>query len=99
MPELSTSPELTTKPELCRREVALLRATAANRVDLTSSSEPDLRVDALPFCDPTTARALVHAGLIEPASPVAPGQWAPARLTAAGAAALGTALGTAVAAA
>jgi hypothetical protein len=77
--------------ELSRREVALLKATAANRVDLTGSAEPDVRVDGLPFCDPTTARALVHAGLIEPATPVAPCDRAPARLTAAGAAALGLA--------
>ncbi|MFE2753107.1 hypothetical protein ACFXGA_14035 [Actinosynnema sp. NPDC059335] len=74
--------------ELSRREVALLRATAADRVDLTGSAEPDVRVDGLPFCDPTAARALVHAGLIEAATPVAPGHRAPARLTAAGAAAL-----------
>ena len=78
--------------ELSRREVALLRATAADRVDLTRSAEPDVRVDGLPFCDPTTARALVHEGLIEPATPVAPGNRAPARLTAAGAAALGLAV-------
>lgn len=78
--------------ELSRREVALLKATIANRVDLTRSAEPDVRVDGLPFCDPTTARALVHAGLIEAASPVAPGDRAPARLTAAGAAALGLAV-------
>ncbi|MCE6994795.1 hypothetical protein LZG04_08250 [Saccharothrix sp. S26] len=77
--------------ELSRREVALLKATAANRVDLTGSAEPDVRVDGLPFCDPTTARALVHAGLIEASHPVAPGDRAPARLTAAGAAALGLA--------
>jgi hypothetical protein len=78
--------------ELSRREVALLRATAANRVDLTRSAEPDVRVDGLPFCDPTTARSLVHAGLIEAATPVAPGHRAPARLTAAGAEALGMAM-------
>ncbi|MFJ6675588.1 hypothetical protein ACIQMJ_31165 [Actinosynnema sp. NPDC091369] len=77
--------------ELSRREVALLRATAANRVDLTRSAEPDVRVDGLPFCDPTTARALVRAGLIEATTPVAPGDRAPARLTAAGARALGLA--------
>lgn len=71
--------------ELSRREVALLRATAANRVDVTHSAEPDVRVDGLPFCDPTTARALVHAGLIEAA---AEGHRAPARLTALGRAAL-----------
>ncbi|PSL52972.1 hypothetical protein B0I31_11063 [Saccharothrix carnea] len=78
--------------ELSGREVALLKATAANRVDLTRSAEPDVRVDGLPFCDPTTARALVHAGLIEASTPVAPGDHAPARLTAAGAAALGPAV-------
>ncbi|WP_447003222.1 hypothetical protein ACRAKI_26500 [Saccharothrix isguenensis] len=78
--------------DLSRRQVALLRATEANRVDLTRSAEPDVRVDGLPFCDPTTARSLVHAGLIEAAVPVAPGHRAPARLTAAGAAALGMAL-------
>ncbi|MER5263001.1 hypothetical protein ABTZ99_13125 [Actinosynnema sp. NPDC002837] len=78
--------------ELSRRELALLRATVANRVDLTRSAEPDVRVDGLPFCDPTAARALVHAGLIAPASAVAPGDRAPARLTAAGAAALGLAV-------
>jgi hypothetical protein len=77
--------------ELSRREIALLKATVANRVDLTGSTEPDLRVDGLPFCDPTAARALVHAGLIEAAHPVAPGHRAQARLTAAGAAALGLA--------
>ncbi|XVS62568.1 hypothetical protein ACQPYE_30510 [Actinosynnema sp. CA-299493] len=75
--------------ELSRREIALLKATVANRVELTRSAEPDVRVDGLPFCDPMTARALVHAGLIEPARPVAPGDLATARLTAAGAAALG----------
>ncbi|MFC6088505.1 hypothetical protein [Saccharothrix lopnurensis] len=79
-------------PELSRREVALLRATDADRVELTGSEEPDVRVDALPFCDPVTARGLVHAGLIRPVVPVVPGQWAAACLTEAGAAALGSAL-------
>ncbi|GAA1297381.1 hypothetical protein [Saccharothrix xinjiangensis] len=79
-------------PELSGREVALLRATAANRVELTGNAEPDVRVDALPFCDPVTARALVHAGLIQPVVPVEPGQWAAACLTEAGAVALGSGL-------
>ncbi|MEU4742089.1 hypothetical protein AB0G02_16735, partial [Actinosynnema sp. NPDC023658] len=77
--------------ELSRREIALLRATVANRVDLTGSAEPDLRVDGLPFCDPTAARALVHAGLIEASAPVAPGHRAQARHTPARAAAQGEA--------
>ncbi|MFI9817840.1 hypothetical protein [Saccharothrix variisporea] len=75
-------------PELSRREVALLRATAAHRVELTCSSEPDLRVDSLPFCDHPSARALVHRGFIEPTTRAPLGTWVPARLTEAGARAL-----------
>lgn len=76
------------RPALSNREVALLRATAQRRVELTCSSEPDLRVDALPFCDHPSARALVHRGLIEPTTRAPLGTWVPARLTAAGAQAL-----------
>ncbi len=80
-------PELSS-PELSGRDVALLRATAAHRVELTCSSEPDLRVDALPFCDHASARSLVHTGLIEPVESAPFGTWVPARLTEAGSAAL-----------
>ncbi|MGM1060569.1 hypothetical protein [Saccharothrix sp. Mg75] len=74
--------------DLSRRDLALLRATAADRVELTGSAEPDARVDALPFSDPCTARALVRAGLLEPTTRVAVSEWSRARLTAAGRAAL-----------
>ncbi|GAA0234797.1 hypothetical protein GCM10010492_37150 [Saccharothrix mutabilis subsp. mutabilis] len=76
-------------PALSNREIALLRATADHRVELTCSSEPDLRVDNLPFCDHPSARALVHGGLIEPTATGPVGTWVPARLTPAGARALG----------
>ncbi|MEJ2859239.1 MULTISPECIES: hypothetical protein [unclassified Saccharothrix] len=75
-------------PELSRREVALLRATAAHRVELTCSSEPDLRIDSLPFCDHPSARVLVRQGLIEPTTRAPLGTWVPARLTEAGTRAL-----------
>lgn len=70
--------------ELSHRAFALLRATAEGRVELTCSSEPDLRVDSLACCDQSAARLMVHAGLIEPVSAAPLGQWVPARLTSAG---------------
>jgi hypothetical protein len=70
--------------ELSHRAFALLRATAAGRVELTGGREPDLRVDSLACCDQSAARLMVHAGLIEPAATAAWGQWVPARLTAEG---------------
>ncbi|MEU5694642.1 hypothetical protein [Actinosynnema sp. NPDC020468] len=74
---------------LTGREVALLRATAAHRVELTCGRrEPDLRVDSLPFCDYAAAWSVVNAGLIEPESRAPAGHWVPARLTAAGETAL-----------
>lgn len=77
------------RPDLSRREVALLRATAERRVELTCSREPDLRVDNLPFCDHPSARALVHRGFIEPTATGPLGTWVPARLTPAGTHVLG----------
>ncbi|HEX6346939.1 hypothetical protein [Umezawaea sp.] len=70
---------------LSHRALALLRATAAGRVELTSSSEPDFRVDKLSCCDQPAARLLVHAGFIQPATAAPFGQWVPAHLSAAGA--------------
>ncbi|WNV84147.1 hypothetical protein [Umezawaea sp. Da 62-37] len=69
---------------LSHRALALLRATAAGRVELTFSSEPDFRVDQLPCCDQPAARVLVHAGLVEPAVAAPPGHWVPAHLSPAG---------------
>lgn len=66
------------------RALAMLRAVAAGRAQLTCSSEPDLFVDGLPCCDQFTAHVLAHEGLIRP-SRVAPlGHRVPATLTAAG---------------
>jgi hypothetical protein len=79
---MSTQP---TDPPLSHRAMALLRATAAGRVELTCSSEPDFRVDQLACCDQPAARLLVHAGLIEPAVAAPPGHWTPAHLSPAGA--------------
>ena len=82
---------------LSHRALALLRATAAGRVELTCSSEPDFRVDKLACCDQPAARLLVHAGLIEPATTAPLGHWAPAHLSPAGADLLAFATPTAAA--
>lgn len=76
---------------LNRRELAMLRAIAAGRAELTRSCEPDLRVDGLPCCDQTTAHALVREGLVRPVSAPggAVGQWTRAELTPDGRLALG----------
>ena len=70
---------------LSRRAVAMLRAVADNRAEMTVSCEPDLRVDGLLCCDQTTAHELAHADLIHPACPGRCGQWVRAVPTAAGA--------------
>ncbi|WP_116205311.1 hypothetical protein [Amycolatopsis circi] len=76
---------------LNRRALAMLRAIAAGRAELTRSCEPDLRVDGLPCCDQTTAHDLVREGLVRPASALggAVGQWTEAELTPDGLLALG----------
>jgi hypothetical protein len=74
-----------TETPLSHRALALLRATAAGRVELTCSSEPDFRVDRLACCDQPAARLLVHAGFIEPAAKAPLGDWVPAHLSPAGA--------------
>ncbi|GAA3578364.1 hypothetical protein GCM10022222_73930 [Amycolatopsis ultiminotia] len=63
------------------RALAMLRAVAAGRAELTCSREPDLRVDGLPCCDQATAHALARAGLIRPRETVAAGVWTHAELT------------------
>ncbi|MYW93693.1 hypothetical protein G3I59_24515 [Amycolatopsis rubida] len=74
-----------------RRALAMLRAIAAGRAELTRSCEPDLRVDGLPCCDQTTAHDLVREGLVRPVSAPggAVGQWTRAELTPDGQLALG----------
>ena len=72
--------------ELNHRERATLRAVADGRVEITCSSEPDLYVDGLPFCDQATARRLVHGGFVRGAEEGVLGVRVPAVLTADGAA-------------
>ncbi|MFC0543276.1 hypothetical protein [Kutzneria chonburiensis] len=67
---------------LPHRAIAILRAVAAGRAELTDSREPDLRVDGLPCCDQAMAHDLVHAGLVVAARSTS--TWMPARLTPSG---------------
>ncbi|QFZ19248.1 hypothetical protein [Saccharothrix syringae] len=73
---------------LNHRALAMLRAVAAGRAEVTTSRQPDLRVDGLLCCDQAAARELARAGLLRPAERDAPGSWVPAELTPAGRAAL-----------
>ncbi|TVT25746.1 hypothetical protein FNH06_02300 [Amycolatopsis acidiphila] len=68
--------------------MAMLRAAANGRAEMTCSCEPDLFIDGLACCDQVTARFLAHANLICPARPGAIGQRVPVRLTPAGHSAL-----------
>lgn len=70
--------------DLPQRALAMLRAAASGRAEMTCSCEPDLFIDGLACCDQVTARFLAHADLICPARPGAIGQRVPVRLTAAG---------------
>lgn len=80
------------RPEdvLSHRARAMLRAVAAGRAEIAWSCEPDLYVDGLVCCDQYTAHSLAHRGFIAPARLAGVGQRVRARLTPAGAAALGT---------
>ncbi|ONF73696.1 hypothetical protein [Amycolatopsis keratiniphila] len=80
---------MTPDHELSHRELAILRAVASGRAEITCSSEPDLFIDGLPCCDQYTAHVLAHRGLIVPAQPGPIGHRVRARLTAAGGAAAG----------
>ncbi|GLY65827.1 hypothetical protein [Amycolatopsis taiwanensis] len=71
--------------ELSYRAMAMLRAVAAGRAQMSRSCEPDLFVDGVACCDQVTARALARDGYIRPSRP---GDRAPAELTEAGRAAL-----------
>jgi hypothetical protein len=64
--------------------MAMLRAAATGRAEMTCSCEPDLFIDGLACCDQATARLLAHADLICPSRPGAIGQRVPVRLTTAG---------------
>ncbi|MER6671174.1 hypothetical protein ABT256_41930 [Amycolatopsis japonica] len=77
--------------ELSCRELAILRAVASGRAEITCSSEPDLFIDGLPCCDQYTAHVLAHRALIIQARPGPLGQRVPARLTVAAAGIVGEA--------
>lgn len=66
---------------LSRRELAMLRAVAAGRAEITASCEPDLFIDRLPCCDQSASRHLAHTGLIRATTPAELGQRVPAELT------------------
>jgi len=61
----ATLPSLLTS----HRAMALLRAVAEGRAEITASCEPDLFIDGLSCGDQYTAHLLAHAGLIRPAVP------------------------------
>jgi hypothetical protein len=77
-------PETTQPPVANHRVLAMLRAVAAGRAQLTCSAEPDLFVDGVPCCDQFTAHGLAHEGLVRAGQPGKPGQRVPAVLTRAG---------------
>ena|SRR6266540_413108 len=73
---------------LNHRALAMLRAVAEGRAELSCSREPDLFIDGVPCCDQYTAHDLAHDGLIEPAYNGTVGQRVPAAATPAGLAAI-----------
>ncbi len=73
------------------RSLAILRAVAAGRAQLTLSREPDLLVDGIACCDQFAAHMLVQDGLITSTGPHGPAKLAPATLTRAGTALLASA--------
>ena len=79
--------------ELSYRDLALLRAVAAGRAQITRSRVPDVFVDGIACCDQVSAGRLARSGLIEPSVPAVIGQRVPARLTALGARMLDDGLG------
>lgn len=81
-------PTLTPIPSLTRRDRALLAAARDGRCDVALTVVPDLRIDGFWFCDQPRAGALVAAGVLATGEPVPGALRAPARLTAAGRAAL-----------
>lgn len=68
-----------------RRALAMLRAVAAGRAEITLSCEPDLFIDGISCCDQAMSRLLAHDGLVLPARAGLIGQRVPALITRAGA--------------
>ena len=73
--------------ELTHRALAMLKAVARGRAEMSCSCEPDLFIDGFSCCDQMTAHALSHGGYIRPAVEGATGRVL-AELTDAGRAAL-----------
>ncbi|MEV7095821.1 hypothetical protein AB0M80_23525 [Amycolatopsis sp. NPDC051045] len=69
--------------ELTYRAMAMLRAVAAGRAQMSCSCEPDLFIDGFACCDQMTAHALAHSGYLRPAVEGATGR-VTAELTEAG---------------
>lgn len=84
--------------ELNHRERATLMAVAIGHAEISCSCEPDLFIDGLACCDQQTAHRLARLGLVTPLGTGRHGDLVPARLTEAGAAALGIAMPGALAA-
>ncbi|MFJ8914803.1 hypothetical protein [Amycolatopsis sp. NPDC102389] len=76
MNETAKDPE-----DLSCRALAMLRAVAQGRAEITVSLEPDLYVDGLPCSDQVTAHRLAHAGLIRMPDGGVPGTLVPAELS------------------
>lgn len=74
--------------ELTHRAMAMLKAVAQQRAEMSTSCEPDLFVDGFACCDQMTAHALARGGYVRPGAGVAAAGRVPAELTEAGAAAL-----------
>ncbi|WP_344426032.1 hypothetical protein [Amycolatopsis minnesotensis] len=68
--------------------MAMLRAVAAHRAQMSRSCEPDLFIDGFSCCDQVTAHALARGGLIRPADRASALARVPAELTEAGRAAI-----------
>lgn len=79
---------MTAVAALNHRQLAMLRAVAGGRAEITCSCEPDLYVDGLPCCDQGSARDLVQTGLLRAARTGPTGQRVTAALTDLGRAAL-----------
>ena len=73
--------------ELTHRAMAMLKAVADGRAQMSCSCEPDLFIDGFACCDQMTAHALARGGYLRPAVENATGR-VPAELTEAGRAAL-----------
>ncbi|WP_409181735.1 hypothetical protein F9C11_35495 [Amycolatopsis sp. VS8301801F10] len=77
--------------ELTHRAMAMLKAVAQQRAEMSTSCEPDLFVDGFACCDQMTAHALAKGGYVRPGTGVTSSGRVPAELTEAGAAALSVA--------